>query len=86
MNDPLADYLERKANRGVIRIEAILPEDDGGTGQRWYATWGPDDDHVDIDSSAETLEAAIMYLAYGIAEEVLRLRNDRRSNQDSEAL
>lgn len=75
MDDRLRAYRERVAARGEITIAPVLPADDGGTGDRWSALWAPAEDALpDYDASAPTLELAVLYLAYVLAEEVLSLR------------
>ena len=73
--DPLKMLQERVASMGNITIEPVLPSEDGGTGDRWSASWAPAEGALpDIDATAPTLELALIYLAYGLASEVMELR------------
>lgn len=71
MNDQGARHRERQHRCGEIAISPVLPEEDGGTGDRWSATWAPDGESLpELDASAPTLELALTYLAYGLGQEV----------------
>lgn len=87
MDERIARYEADLARHGSIQFAPVLPQHDGGTGDRWSATWAPSRDAlVDHDASAPTLLEALVYLAYGLGEEVLELRAkaaERRAGRGS---
>lgn len=68
-------YVERVERAGRVEISVIPPNEDGGTGSRWSASWHPTmDGGPDIDAEGVTLEEALHNLLIGLGEEILDLR------------